>query len=903
MSFGYSDLERLAESLLSQESRLTPERIRALIADLRAVASVTDGEAEALARALETRHGVTMAAAHVLHDEAFLPWLSAARSRIDFYYWRRYRKLLESQHLSKRVVDAINNDTDRTLEFLQDPTLEGSWKRRGMVMGHVQSGKTANYIGVISKAADAGYRVIIVIAGIHNNLRNQTQKRIDSGFVGRDSARVKVRSEDTRIGVGKFDNTRRPVTFTTALRDFDKATATAVGMPLQDLREPAVFVVKKNPRTLQSMIEWIREHNVIASGHARVTAPLLLIDDEADNASINVAKPGAVSTINGLIRQLLQLFARSCYVGYTATPFANIFIDPDSKDEMLGDDLFPRHFIVSLDPPSNYFGATKVFLDEPDRFVRAIADSDAALPIVHKQSFSPTALPESLGKAIRAFVVARGIRLARGHTTEHCSMLVNVSRFTDVQSQVRSLIQGFLEPIQEAARLHCRLPVQAATKNPEMVLLRGVLAEEFATCGIDWATLQPLLADAASPIRVVEVNNRSHGALNYDDYKDSGLSVIAVGGYSLSRGLTLEGLMVSYYLRNSQMYDTLMQMGRWFGYRTDYEDLCRVWMPDEASGWYADIAESIEELREELRKMAANSATPADFGLKVRAHPDTLLVTARNKMGSSERVVVEIGLSGKLIETATVCADNESLSHNHELAIMLFRWLSEHRAPFVDVAGPGSTRVFSAVPAEPVLAFIRPFRNHHVSLLTDPAPVGRYIEERAADELAQWDVAAVALKTETAPKATPDTSLGFSVRRQTRSAYTGSFNDRTMLRLSNNRRVATVGAERIGLSSHEVERAEREFWDEQRVNEGSAKAVPDAAYRRIRTRPLLLVHLLTVASVGKEVAYSPVVAWSLSFPVSEREERHVEYVVTTTWMREHFGDQVGSEEFIDEEES
>ena len=156
---------------------------------------------------------------------------------------------------------------------------------------------------------------------------------------------------------------------------------------------------------------------------------------------------------------------------------------------------------------------------------------------------------------------------------------------------------------------------------------------------------------------MVEINSRSAGSLNYEDHERTGLTLIAVGGYSLSRGLTLQGLMVSYFLRNSMMYDTLMQMGRWFGYHPGYEDLCRVWLPEEAEGWYAHVAELIEELREELRIMEAANATPVQFGLKVRGHPDALMVTARNKMGSGELVRVAIGLGNHFVETAVLRRD------------------------------------------------------------------------------------------------------------------------------------------------------------------------------------------------------------------------------------------------------
>ena len=346
------------------------------------------------------------------------------------------------------------------------------------------------------------------------------------------------------------------------------------------------------------------------------------------------------------------MFSRSCYVGYTATPFANIFIDPDTNDEMLGEDLFPRSFIVSLDPPSNYFGASTVFIENAERHIRNIEDNEDHLPIRHPQDLVVSSLPRSLEDAIRTFVVGRSIRLLRGHDRQHSSMLVNASRFMDVQSQLRNEVHSRLDDIQTACRVYGGLPVAEAIGNGEIRALHEVWAREYGDTEFDWHEVQSVLHRAAAPITVVEINSRSSDTLDYVGNQEDGLSVIAVGGFSLSRGLTLEGLMVSYFLRNSMMYDTLMQMGRWFGYRPGYEDLCRIWMPEEASGWYEHIAESIEELSQELRIMEASNATPSEFGIKVRNHPDSLIVTARNKMGTGRPVVVNVSLSGRFVESA-----------------------------------------------------------------------------------------------------------------------------------------------------------------------------------------------------------------------------------------------------------
>ena len=255
------NLEVAVEGFLARESNPSPQRIRELISNFRKVDScnVSDADAELLARKFEVRHGVTMTIGSMLTEKGYEPWLDAKRARIDPFYWSRYRKLLVEKGFSARVLATLDNVTDRILGLLENPDKPPRWDRRGMVVGHVQSGKTANYTGLICKAADAGYRLIIVIAGIHNSLRNQTQLRIDEGFVGRESAK-RVSERERRItGVGRFDSSRQPWTFTTSVRDFNKHGAEQVGGQLSDLSVPAVFVIKKNSSTLKNLIEWLKE--------------------------------------------------------------------------------------------------------------------------------------------------------------------------------------------------------------------------------------------------------------------------------------------------------------------------------------------------------------------------------------------------------------------------------------------------------------------------------------------------------------------------------------------------------------------------------------------------------------------------------------------------------------------
>lgn len=420
-------------------------------------------------------------------------------------------------------------------------------------------------------------------------------------------------------------------------------------------------------------------------------------------------------------------------------------------------------------------------------------------------------------------------------------MLVNVSRFTGVQRQVRNEVHHTLDQIQVSARIFGELPPFKALTDLGIAGLHDVWQEEYAEVGVDWDTVQRHLHSASAPIRVVEVNSGSAGTLNYSDYPN-GLNLIAVGGFSLSRGLTLEGLVVSYFMRNSIMYDTLMQMGRWFGYRPDYDDLCRVWMLEEAQGWYEHITDSIELLRDDLRSMEAAGATPEQFGLKVRAHPDTLIVTARNKMKSTETVSIEVGLGEKFIETATLRRDVQSLEANRLALRRMVDDLS-HRGFSVKGAQSESRGwLLSGIPVEPVLNFLLEFQHHPRSLTTEPGPVRQYIGDRSQNELKVWDVLFASLRNEDAP-AGIDNSLGIRINRQRRSE--GKRSDSKTLLVTSKQRVASRGVEQTGLTPAEVEEAQRAYREDPRnrvrMELGSEQiSYPDYIYRKLRRRPLLI---------------------------------------------------------------
>ena len=335
MSDILTEIEDTSAKALQNHSQIPVELIREYVVKISEVliqvhgikTGLSEAELDLITKRLQERFDIIMPLGTLFAAEDYRPWLDENRGGIDWYYWERYKRSL---NYAPNVIQSLDNITDQILDHLENPLKSGSWQRKGMVVGHVQSGKTANYIGLACKAADSGYKVIIILAGMLNTLRNQTQLRLDNGFLGINTQSKKA------TGVGLIDNKRRPAYFTTNIEDFKKNIANQVGVGLATLNEPALLVIKKNKSTLENLNDWLVHNNP----HNLQEYPMLLIDDEADLASINTKKESEEATaINQGIRQLIRLFSRSSYVGYTATPFANVFIDPETDDDMLGDDL------------------------------------------------------------------------------------------------------------------------------------------------------------------------------------------------------------------------------------------------------------------------------------------------------------------------------------------------------------------------------------------------------------------------------------------------------------------------------------------------------------------------------------------------------------------------------------
>ncbi len=914
----YEKTRQLVQILLKGKPETTPATIRAAIERVLPVLDGQDGttiDVEKLAKDLETRFNVWVGQETVLQDvRGHEPWLPDRRSQIAWRFWKRYERYLEEDEgWAPQSVTRLGQLTDSILEKLEAPDRPGSWDRRGMVVGNVQSGKTSNYIAFICKAVDAGYKLIIVLAGMHKNLRSQTQLRVDQGFLGFDTQRNRAFDQNNlRIGAGALAGAEfllaHSLTSSADAGDFNSTVAN--NMNVVPGGEPIVLVVKKNKSVLQNLLNWsigVRGE-IDPKTNRRVVrdVPLLVIDDEADNASINTNPPlrdaegnilpdQDVTAINGLIRKLLNSFEKSAYVGYTATPFANIFIYPDGEHDEYGEDLFPRSFIINLPAPSNYIGPSRVFgigtdgtgtITEQEELpvIRAVDDYEQDIPNNHKKTDIVTQLPASMRQAIKAFVLACAARICRGQEQEHNSMLIHVTRFTAVQASVMGLVQ------QELLYLLQRLEYMESNQSKELLKeLESLWRQDFVPTtttmarvlgdgslrAVPWPQIRDQLFTAAAKIQVKTINGTAKDVLDYYEHKN-GLSVIAIGGDKLSRGLTLEGLSVSYFLRASRMYDTLMQMGRWFGYRPGYADLCRLYTSEELVDWYRHITSASEELREEFDHMAAVGGTPEDYGLRVRRHPNGLLITAINKMPTGTRM--QVSYAGSITETVVFDADPRIIDQNFRVFGAFFERLARprndtHNLIWEDVQGTEIAQLMSSV------------RTHPNSFKAQSSLIMKYIQAQLAKgELIRWTVALLSSRDATESVTIAGKSIGLITR-----AHIENANGKCSIR-----RLVSPRDEALDLTESERAAAlarTREHWAENRgkYKRQEEPGLPSGGWIRQERPPqrgLLLVYPLDTLGTNP----GPLMGFAISFPSSDTAIA-VEYMVNNVYWEQEFGTQ------------
>lgn len=538
--------------------------------------------------------------------------------------------LLVRQNWSEASATSLDASSTEVVSLMEDPSLL-EFRGRGMVVGYVQSGKTANMLAVAAKAVDAGYRFVIYLAGMTNALRRQTQRRFEADL--RAQNRYGWHLHTTLDDDGDF---RTPPNQWFSVMD-----------PAQ------VAVVKKNVTPLRRLVETISK----TPPALRERMPVLVIDDECDQASVNASGSQYDTTaINGLIRHLLALLPRVQYVGYTATPFANVLINPRTP-EGLPDDLYPEDFILALPRPDGYSGTDSLFGEEPadaqsETPAQTGADAIREIPLPERDAVRPSSsreretfsasVPPSLDDALRYFIMATAARAVRGDAAKHSCMLVHTTVFTLAHTRLAEAIGIWLDSfgkdwITPANRERLRQQWEREQKR--------VPPAAFGHTLIPFEEIAGHISSTVDELQIVIENSASVVRL---DFSVSARKYIVIGGSVLARGLTIEGLCVSYFVRTTSQYDTLLQMGRWFGFRRGYEDLPRIWMTADLSEAFRDLSIVETEIRADIGQFAERGLTPADFAVRIRQIPG-MTITAAKKMISAE--VCDVSFSGEHLQT------------------------------------------------------------------------------------------------------------------------------------------------------------------------------------------------------------------------------------------------------------
>jgi hypothetical protein len=463
--------------------------------------------------------------------------------------------------------------------------------------------------------------------------------------------------------------------------------------------------------------------------------------------------------------------------------------------------------------------------------VREIDDAQDSFYLGHRNNHFVEELPESLIEALRAFLIANAIRDIHGHSRSSRSMLVNVSRFNAVQAQLGSLIEGELASYRNAIRLHSTA-YATGSFNPELAKLEETFSNEYSGAGPTWEDVLEFLPAAVAEIEVRVMNSRRDREYEERQLRaENPPRTIAVGGDLLSRGLTLEGLMTSYFYRRVAASDTLMQMGRWFGYRDDYAALTRVWITPELVADYASTADSLEELRSELLRMRDQGLTPTQYGLAVKNHPSALLITARNKMRAAALGKKTISLRGRAIETHKVSSNGHHIKTNFDALESIVGILRKSDTATETVSNTSARVYWRNVDKSVVSKFLRAYTPPTGLALFSQDTVARFVNDSVAPDLQVWDVAMIGGAGDKIEIA------GLTIKRAVRAIKRG---DGTFLISGSKQRVAGPGDVAAILSKERRELASNEFFS--LPDKAESKSVPDREYVRYLERPLLLIY-------------------------------------------------------------
>lgn len=697
--------------------------------------------------------------AKIVYIPTWKPWLKEEKPLIKWAYSRRYfNYLLGPKKWAKGSVDSIDETSDQILDHCGDPKADYDFFVKGLVVGDIQSGKTANYTALINKAVDAGYKIIIVLAGTTKDLRQQTQKRIDTEVLGYSTFQNDTRERIVGVGLMKPDIEEHAAMITNSSPNGDIKKNNG-SYPINASSPCFLAVIKKNPSTLQKVIDFITDTKAAyLDPDKKLPFPVLVIDDEADLASIDTSNQEGLESATGTNRLIRTILCHDCrrvtYVGYTATPFANVFIKPyEEVDKNDADDIFPSDFIVTLPEPPGYSGVKAYFgitsnTESNDAGIRTdllapISEKDRASFKKFGQDNVPTKLqtclyvPDSLRDAIKCFLIGAGIKVSRG-IVENCTMLVNVDvrqiYNETLRDNVRSIFNDICNRFLNVPKT--RDEFRAYWEEHMAPVSQARLAEEGRPFSDTWEKISEGI-DTAISWKNADTVKLITGSSNADtlDYtqSDYGLYVV-VGGQKLSRGLTLEGLSVSYYGRKASAFDTLLQMGRWFGYRKGWIDVCRVFTTQDIANNFIEAAIAMEGFKNQVAIMNENHSTPLTFGLRVRTF-SAMLPTSRNKMRNAEFENVTFSGSISQLLSYSFFKNVDNLKATESFLKSLGSRDQKRLA--------NNNIVFTGITPKQILAFLTAYRNN-----SNAIPLWREYIKAANErgELIHWTVSVSALR-------------------------------------------------------------------------------------------------------------------------------------------------------------
>lgn len=685
----------------------------------------------------------------VFEAEGYVPWLQDERKNIRWNFYDRYEKyLLEYKKWKPKAIADLKKSSDIILDHMANPKSEKLFEKKGLVIGDIQSGKTANYTAVINKAIDAGYKIVIVFAGLTRDLRNQTQNRLDSEVLGYET---KTHGKGNNIGVGLINPLNiEGLTYADEKKDFgDMKKFFSVHTLDRDVK-PIVAIVKKNKSVLGHLDRFLTQSQSSCYTDGKLDIPVLIIDDEVDQASVDTKDADDVenaSAINKMIRTILSHLNRYSYVGYTATPFANVFVNPDR------DDIYPKDFILCLPTNEDYCGIKEYFgvdaLDEKDDSSDHVHDLFVKI-FDYKDLFSTADkidaqtstdfLNKSLKDAIMSFIIAASVKKSRGIEGFN-SMLIHIARFKNPSTTLKPLVSNYIDELYNNLKYSYDKTIPTYKKFWE---------ENFAPVserrlGVDfhddWESIKTFLMPTIESIQlnIKVVNGDSEDLLDYSSTKTG--DYIVIGGDKLSRGLTLEGLVVSYYYRKSQAYDSLLQMGRWFGYRRGWIDVCRVFTTVRFMNDFITVGKVLQRFKADVQEMYDMHLNPREVGQRIMYSPN-LIPTARNKMKSTTKI--KVSFSGGVQQVITFDRkfrdDNLTLTND-----------------FIASLGKGEVRpnrkvVFRHISPETILGYLRKYKDCSNYYGYGHICIGnwiKYIENlNTRGELKDWTVVLNSLRTQ-----------------------------------------------------------------------------------------------------------------------------------------------------------